>query len=197
MNGRANERTNERIADGARSWLRGGAALQERGADAAQVRVEGARARVVIDRLLSSSLSSCSPGAGRLRWGRCGVRRCGWGAVRSGLGRGVELVGVQCAERDVDDPAGEIGEDRGHGGDGLDHPGPGLTAPQAGGARHGEVSLDPDGVHHLQGRCYRRRPRSGWRHRRHQRYPGPTTSPARSPAAHQASPGAVSTAAQR
>jgi len=107
---------------------------------------------VVIDRLLSSSLRSCSPGPGDS--GGVGAVSGGVGGVRCAqgwVGGGVELIGVQCSQRDVDDPAGEVGEDRGVGGDGLDHPGAGLAAPQDGGARHGEVALDPDGVHHLQG----------------------------------------------
>lgn len=45
------------------------------------------------------------------------------------VGGGVELIGVQCGQRDVDGPAGEVGEvgeDRGVGGEGLDNPGSGL-----------------------------------------------------------------------
>jgi len=47
------------------------------------------------------------------------------GAQRGWVGGGVDLIGVQGGQRDVDDPAGHVGEDRGGGGDGLDQPGSG------------------------------------------------------------------------
>lgn len=71
--------------------------------------------------------------AARGGWTQVGLVRCSAvGGVRCGqgwVGGGFELVGVQCGQRDVDGPAGEVGEDRGVGGEGLDHPGSGLAAP--------------------------------------------------------------------